>query len=78
MLAKQGLWLGCWLLLAVGLVAWWVLPLWVRYTPYAAALVRATPDQVLSWFDASNVEWLWLAALVALLLLTQRHQIVFG
>src|SRR5690606_9824681 len=36
-------------------------------------LVRAAPDQVVTWFDAGRIEWLWLAALMALLLLAQRH-----
>jgi hypothetical protein len=72
-LTRQGLWLAGWFSLAIGLVAWWMLPLLMRYLPYAAALARATPDQVVSWFDASTVEWLWLAALMALLLLAQRH-----
>ncbi|MCC6456528.1 MAG: hypothetical protein IT328_16350 [Caldilineaceae bacterium] len=77
-LGRQALWLASWLLLAVGLVCWWVVPLLVRYTPYAAALVRATPDQVITWFDAGRIEWLWFAALMALMLLAQRHPRVEG
>lgn len=67
------LWLAGWLLLSVGLVTWWVVPLLAHYTPYAAALLRATPEQVVSWFDASYVEWLRLAAVAALPLLAHRH-----
>ena len=69
-------WLAVWLLLAIGLIAWWLVPLLMRYSPYAATLVRATPDQVVSWFAATYVEWLWLAALPALLLLAHpRRQV---
>jgi hypothetical protein len=71
--SKQIMWLALWLLLSVGLIAWWVVPLITHYTPYAAALVRATTDQVISWFDAGRIEWLWLAGLMALMLLAQRH-----
>ena len=70
---NQLAWLTAWLLLAIGLVAWWVVPLLGHYTPYAAALVRATTDQVITWFDAGKIEWLWLAALMSLMLLAQRH-----
>jgi hypothetical protein len=72
-LGRTGLWLGGWLLLAFGLVAWWLIPLLRHYTPYAAAMVRATPDQVISWFDAGPVRHLWLAALPALLLLERSR-----
>ncbi len=72
-LGKQALWLMGWLTLSVGLIAWWVLPLLVHYTPYAAALVRANADQVVTWFDAGRIEWLWLAGLMALMLMAQRH-----
>lgn len=72
-LGKQFAWFTAWLLLSVGLVAWWVVPLIGHYTPYAAALVRATTDQVITWFDAGKIEWLWLAALMSLMLLAQRH-----
>ena len=72
-LGQQALWLIGWLTLSVGLIAWWVLPLLVHYTPYAAALVRATADQVITWFDAGRIEWLWLAGLMALMLMAQRH-----
>ncbi len=72
------LWLGGWLLLSIGLIAWWVAPLLVCYTPYAASLVRARPDQVLSWFDAATVPELWLAGLAALLLLLHDHARVRG
>jgi hypothetical protein len=72
------LWIILWVLLAVGLVAWWVLPLLTHYTPYAAALVRASSDQVISWFDAGRIEWLWLAGLMALMLMPQRHPRVEG
>ena len=71
---KQALWLASWLLLAVGLIAWWILPLLVHYSPYAAALVRASADQVVTWFDAGRIEWLWIAGLMALMLLAQRHR----
>lgn len=70
---RVSLWLGGGLLLAVGLITWWLLPLLVYYTPYAASLVRARPDQVLSWFDAYTVPYLWLAALPALFLLPHPH-----
>ncbi len=66
-------WLANWLLLAVALVAWWMVPLLAHYTPYAAALVRATTDQVITWFDAGRIEWLWLAALMALMLLAHNQ-----
>lgn len=72
-LGTQARWLASWLALSVALVAWWMLPLLAHYKPYAAALLRATPDQVISWFDAGRIEWLWLAALMALLLLAQSH-----
>jgi hypothetical protein len=62
-----------WLALSVGLIAWWLLPLLLHYSPYAASLVRATPAQVVSWFPASYVEWLWLAALMALMLLASKQ-----
>lgn len=77
-MGKQALWLSAWLLLAVGLVAWWVLPLLVHYSPYAAALVRASADQVVTWFDAGRIEWLWIAGLMALMLMAQRHPRVEG
>lgn len=76
--AALGLWAGGWLLLTAGLAAWWLLPLILRYTPYAASLVRARPDQVVSWFDAAPVPHLWLAALPALLLLYHPRARVRG
>jgi hypothetical protein len=75
---KQLLGLTGWLLLSVGLVAWWVLPLLAHYTPYAAALVRASTDQVITWFDAGRIEWLWLAGLMALMLMASHHPRVEG
>jgi hypothetical protein len=71
-------WLGGWLLLTLGLTCWWLMPLLLRYTPYAASLVRAQPDQVVSWFDAGPVPHLWLAALPALLLLYHPRARVRG
>lgn len=39
------------LFVAIGLVAWWVVPLIVHYTPNAAALVHApSANQVVTWF----------------------------
>jgi hypothetical protein len=72
------LWLAGWLLLSVALVAWWIIPLLTYYDPYAAALVRATTDQVISWFDAGRLEWLWFTGLMALMLMAQRHPRVEG
>lgn len=72
-LAQQISWIVLWVLISIGLVAWWVIPLLGHYTPNAAALVRATSAQVVSWFDASKVEWLWLASLVSLPLLAYQH-----
>jgi hypothetical protein len=75
---RQASWLAAWMLLAIALVAWWVVPLLAHYTPYAAALVRATTDQVISWFDAGRIEWLWLAGLMALMLLAHGNPRIRG
>lgn len=68
------LWLLAWLLLSVALVAWWIIPLLVHYTPFAASLTRANTDQVISWFKAGELEWLWLADLLGLTLLAEHHR----
>jgi hypothetical protein len=77
-LIEKFAWLLGWVLFAVGLVAWWLVPLLAHYTPYAAGLVRATTDQVISWFDAGRLEWIWLTALMALMLLAHQNRRIAG
>ncbi|MDQ7030088.1 MAG: hypothetical protein Q9O62_10085 [Ardenticatenia bacterium] len=53
-LLAHGVRVGAWVALALGLTAWWLVPLWARRV-YAAPLVRATLDETLRWLQADQV-----------------------
>ncbi|GEM_PF-572652 len=69
--SSPALWIGLWVLLALGLTAWWLVPLWARRA-YAAPLVRATLDETLRWLRADQVPLLAGAALPTVGLLRGR------
>ncbi len=70
---------AAWLLLAAGLVAWWVAPLLAHQTPYAAGLLRTNLSQTLDWFSFGAVfPNLLVASLPALALLAHRDWRVRG
>lgn len=72
-LGRTAAWLVAWVSLAVALTAWWLLPLALRQSPYAAALMRASLPQTLDWFKLQPVvPGLLAGALLALPLLAHR------
>jgi hypothetical protein len=65
-------WLAAWLGLALGFVAWWLVPLLAHQTPYTASLIRTNLGQTRDWLTTDPINIVAWTALPALALLWHR------